>query len=176
MTKTFANALQKVTEYAQSIGFIVEERSDLDEFFKGDLDGKHIWIADDLDDEEKLFNLLHLIGHNIQWNINQDFFELGSVLYKNPDEKIIARLYAYEWDANCYAMYILQYLGFKNLRSWLYDMFKEDINYLIMFYRTGEKIKIMPEERIPPVELIPKSPPLYFEPKQMKQSRNGIVI
>ncbi len=176
MQQTFPNALKAVLKYAQDIGLTVVFNADgLDPFFKGDLDGQTIWLDHTMDDEDSLFNVLHLIGHCIQWNINQDLYILGSQLHSNPDEKLIARLYAYEWEANCYANYILQYLGFKSLRSWLYDMFKEDINYLIRYYRTGIKEKVLPEERIPAVELHAKAIP-EFTPVGRKKSRGGIVI
>jgi len=45
-------------------------------FFKGDLDGKTIYISKRLSKEEKLFNILHLTGHTIQWNSNPKMFKL----------------------------------------------------------------------------------------------------
>lgn len=175
MRQTFNSALKKVSEYSESIGINILYNGALDPFFKGDLDGKTIWLSYDLDEEERLFNLLHLLGHTIQWNISEDLYKLGSVLHKKPSEQLIYQLYVYEWEANCYALFVLQYLGFKNLRTWLYDMFKEDINYLIQFYKTGKKKKILPEKRIPSVELNPIPPPIFI-PKARKKTRQGIVI
>jgi len=177
MINTFSNALEKVTSYAETIGLSVStDRTDLDPFFKGDLDGKNIWLAADLDDEEKLFNLLHLIGHSIQWNTDQALFFLGSTVHSKPTERTILSLYQYEWEANCYALFILQYLGFKSLRTWLYDNWKEDVNYLMQYYKTGKKEKILPQNRVPAVEIIPKACPLGVVFTAKKTSRDGIVI
>jgi len=175
MNTIFSNALEKVIRYAESIGMEIEESDKLDPFFKGDLDGKHIWLAPSLNDEEKLFNSLHLIGHNIQWCVDEELFKLGSVLHYSPDDKMIARLYKYEWQANCYGLYILQYLGFKHLTTWLYESFKEDINYLINFYHTGKKEKAYPDDRLSAVDLTPLAPP-EFIPVVKKQEGRGIVI
>lgn len=177
ITKTFTSALEKTEKLANALGITVlyPPANELDPFFKGDLDGKTIYISNELTKEEKLFDLLHLIGHTIQWNVNEQHYELGSVLHSNPSEGVMALLYAYEWEANCYGLYILEYIGHKNLRDWLYDLFKEDINYLMEFYKSGKKEKILPEDRVPVVELFPKPIP-YFTPKQRKSSREGIVI
>lgn len=176
MQQTFKQALGKVEIFVQDFGFVLKyDDSNLDPFFKGDLDGKYIWLSPELDDEEKLFNLLHLVGHCIQWCEDENKFHLGSQLWKNPSERKLYKLYAYEWEANCYGLFLLEYLGYKSLKVWLYEMFKEDINYLMRFYRTGEKVKILPEDRVPSIELIPKPLP-DLHPFSRPKSRQGIVI
>ena len=172
---TFKEALGEVILWCvdHEIGVLFE--GDLDPFFKGDLDGKVIYLDQDMDDEEKLFNLLHLIGHTIQWNSSEELYRLGSVLHSSPDRRTLASLYQYEWEANCMALYILEYLGFKSLKTWLYDLFKEDINYLMQYYKTGKKEKILPEHRVPAVELVPKAIP-HFTAQVRKRRDNGIVI
>ena len=171
------SALFKVQKYAEGLGIEVHmDWEGLNEFFKGDLDGQSIWIGKGLSTEEKLFNLLHLIGHTIQWNTDAASFSLGRVLHDKPDEKTISKLYTYEWQANCYGLFILEYLGFRLLKDWLQDSFRKDITQLINFYRTGE-MKPFSLKAVPIVELVPLSVPLWFIPQKMIEgSRDGIVM
>lgn len=173
----FADILKKVIEYAKSIGFCIHEKNDLDEFYKGDLDGLNIYCAQ-MPAEEKLFNILHMVGHCIQWGVDGDLKELGSKVYFDPSDELLNELQNYEWEANCYGLYILHKLGVTNLDEWLSKKFEEDIMYLTHFYKTGEKSKKITEINSqykftkPLVEKeIPK-----FTPVKCENTRNGIVI
>ncbi len=55
----FAEVLQKCEAVVQEMGLVIQYTHNLDPFFKGDLDGKTIYIGSHLSPEEKVFNLLH---------------------------------------------------------------------------------------------------------------------
>src|SRR5258705_13862856 len=46
--------------------------------FVGDLDGEEIWIDFEQDYELIAFNLIHLFGHTVQWNLLGKAPEIGS--------------------------------------------------------------------------------------------------
>ncbi|MEP7144827.1 MAG: hypothetical protein ABI707_18225 [Ferruginibacter sp.] len=83
----FTKALHLCEKIVREMGLVIHFTHNLDPFFKGDLDGKRIFIGNHLGAEEKLFNLLHLAGHSIQWNIDELLRNLGSELYLHPDDK-----------------------------------------------------------------------------------------
>jgi hypothetical protein len=174
----YSTILQKVELIIKSLGIDTVYTHNLDPFFKGDLDGKTIYIGDNLSDEEKLFNLLHLAGHSIQWNIDPFLRNLGSVLYKNPSDELILRLQLYEWEANCYALSILQQAHEDELNEWLNNKYIEDMMYLTHFYKTGEKLKYVTDivkayefNRSLELKKIPA-----FIPHASDHTRNGIVV
>jgi hypothetical protein len=173
----YTDTLAKVIKYAKEIGLEVVIDNGIDKYFKGDLDGQHIYCAD-ITPEEKLFNVLHLIGHSVQWNVSDDLRKLGSKLHKNPSAELLGRLQTYEWEANCYALHVLHEVGEFELDKWLSTKYVEDMMLLTHFYLTGEKIKDVsgatlnyPFKR----ELVEnKIPP--FVTKKSEKRRNGIVI
>ena len=174
----FKKALQKSEEIIKELGLVVVYTHNLDPFYKGDLDGKRIFIGVHLSTEEKLFNLLHLAGHSIQWNINELLRTLGSHLYLNPDDKLLKKLQAYEWQANCYALSILHKAGTLNLDKWLTKKYVLDMLYLTHFYKTGKKLKrITKIAKAYPFKRDLKVIPIpSFTPEISKRTRNGIVI
>jgi hypothetical protein len=175
----FTEVLSKVQEYAENVlGLTIIDTSDLDPYFKGDLDGLRIWIASALDDDEELFNVLHLVGHSVQWNVSDELRALGSVLYLKPDNRTLYRLQEYEWEANCYGLYILHYLKIFDLDGWLKKKYTEDMYFLTHFYKTGEKLKEITDisrayEFTRP--LVEKEVP-HISPKANPETRRGIVI
>ena len=174
----FADVLQRVEPVVNGLGFIIQYTDNFDPFFKGDLDGKTIFIGKNLSPEEKVFNLLHLAGHSIQWNVDELLRTLGSELYRNPDDELLLRLQSYEWQANCYALSVLHKAGQFNLDKWLTRKYIVDMLYLTHFYKTGEKLKrIMQVARAYPFrrELESKEIP-SFTPNASERTRNGIVV
>jgi hypothetical protein len=175
----FTDVLKKLQLYAENqLGLKIIDTSDLDPYFKGDLDGARIWIASALDDEEELFNVLHLVGHSIQWNVSNELRALGSVLHEKPDDATLLRLQQYEWEANCYGIFILHKLGVYDLDEWLTEKYTEDMCYLTHFYKTGEKLKEVTEvsraykfNRALQDKTIPT-----FKAWSNPEKRNGIVI
>lgn len=174
----FADVLQKCEVVVQEMGLVIQYTRNLDPFFKGDLDGKIIYIGNHLSPEEKVFNLLHLAGHSVQWNIDPLLRDLGSELYRNPDDALLLRLQEYEWQANCYALSVLHKAGVFNLDKWLSRKYVIDMLYLTHFYKTGEKLKkITSVAKAYPFkrELESKSIP-SFTPAAGTHTRNGLVI
>lgn len=178
MTYNFKALLKEVCAFAESLGFKIVDDQEMDRYYKGDMDGVHIITCSLIDDEEELFNVLHMIGHSIQWNIDEDLRKLGSVLYQNPSDSLLKKLQDYEWEANCYALEILHKLGITGLDIWLYDKYQKDMYYLTHFYKTGEKLR-----EITPVALryayikllVPKEIP-SFTPYASENTRQGLVI
>lgn len=173
----YSTVLKKVINYSKKLGFNIIFNYDIDEFFKGDLDGKNIYLTK-LSDEENLFNILHMVGHSIQWNVSQKLRVLGNKIYINPNDELLKTLQDYEWEANCYGYKILLDLGFGDLKSWLESKYILDMIYLTHFYKTGQKLRIISDATLKNAyrkPLIGKSIP-KFTPMSQKNSRNGIVI
>lgn len=173
----FDKILGDVIKYAESLGLNICFKNDLDEYFKGDLDGLNIFCIE-MEHDEMLFNILHMIGHTVQWNVSSELRELGSKTYLNPSPELMRHLQEYEWEANCYGLYILHKLGVNDLDDWLHEKFVLDISYLTHFYATGEKLREVTQESLKypfSKPLIPKVIPL-FEPHKSEGARNGVVI
>lgn len=174
----FATVLMQCEKVVKKMGLLVHYTHNLDAFFKGDLDGKRIYIGDHLSTEEKLFNLLHLAGHSIQWNIDELLRNLGSELYRNPDDALLKKLQTYEWQANCYALAVLHKAKVTDLDKWLSKKYVLDMLYLTHFYKTGKKLKRItklakayPFKRRLEIKEIPS-----FVPSSGNRTRNGLVI
>ena len=174
----FTKGLKKSEKVVKKMGLEIYYTHNLDAFFKGDLDGKRIYIGDHLSAEEKLFNLLHLAGHSVQWNLDELLRNLGSKLYRNPDDKLLKKLQTYEWQANCYALAILHKAKITDLDNWLTKKYVVDMLYLTHFYKTGKKLKRItriakayPFKKALTVMAIPE-----FTPAASHHTRNGLVI
>lgn len=174
----FKKALQQCEAVIKAMGLVVQYTHNLDPFFKGDLDGKRIFIGGLLSAEEKLFNLVHLAGHSIQWNIDELLRNLGSELYQHPDDKLLKKLQTYEWQANCYGLAILHKAGVVHLDKWLSKKYILDMLYLTHFYKTGKKLKrITKIARAYPFKRELAVIPLpSFTAESSSKTRNGIVI
>jgi len=118
---------------------LVVEVCDVPAPFTGDLDGATIWVDYELPPGERLFVLLHLVGHSIQWNVSADAREVGLADARGASEALLVRVEAYERDAGRYALQLLHDLGVRDLDAWLAVQTHADIAYLFHFYRTGEK-------------------------------------
>jgi len=174
----FKTLLHECEEVIKNLGLEIHYTHNLDSFFKGDLDGKRIFVGDNLSSEEKLFNLLHLSGHSIQWNIDDLLRNLGSRLFRHPDEALLKRLQTYEWQANCYALSILHKAKITNLDSWLTKKYITDMLYLTYFYKTGKKLKRITKlaRSFPFKKKLKPKPIPEFTPEAHKRTRNGLVI
>jgi hypothetical protein len=173
----FKKVLDEVIDYSKKLGFVIHTDNKIDEFFKGDLDGLNIYLRK-IDYEEDLFNILHMVGHSIQWGVSEDLRALGNIIYKDPSNEVLKRLQDYEWEANCYGYKILVDLGHTRLKKWLEAKYVLDMLYLTHFYKTGEKLRIVNEETLKNAykkPLVAKDW-VKFIPKSQPKSRNGIVI
>ncbi len=174
----FSKRLKACEQVVEGMGLKVTYTHNLDPFFKGDLDGERIYIGHHLNAEEKLFNLVHLAGHSVQWNIDKLLRELGSELYLNPSDKLLKKLQTYEWQANCYGLSILHKAGITDLDKWLTKKYVLDMLYLTHFYKTGKKLKqITKVAKAYPFKRELKVIPIpQFTPASGERTRNGLVI
>lgn len=174
----FTAALQKCEKIVRHMQLIIVYTHNLDPFFKGDLDGKRIFMGDHLATEEKLFNLLHLAGHSIQWNVDELLRSLGSELYVRPNDALLSKLQDYEWQANCYALSILHKADIFHLDKWLTGKYLADMIYLTHFYKTGKKLKrVTSTAKAYPFKKELKIIPIpAFTPSSNRRTRNGLVV
>ena len=175
----FDAVLMKCEAIIKDMGLNIVYTHNLDPFFKGDLDGKTIFLGYHLSPSEKLFNLLHLAGHSIQWNTDDLLRTMGSELYTNPSDELLRKLQVYEWQANCYALTILHKSGARGLDLWLNRKYVTDMLYLTNFYKTGKKSKhISPKitKAYPFNRVLEEKPIVAFTPKASERTRNGIVV
>lgn len=178
MQQSFEEILGLIETQVRNLGLLINYTKFVDPFFKGDLDGKTIFIGEQLSAEEKVFDLLHLSGHCIQWNTSETLRKLGSTLYRNPDTALLNSLQLYEWQANCYGLSILHKAGIYELDEWLDEKYLDDMMSLIHFYKTGEKIKHIKHVKGDDLinEQLVTSPIPQFNPHADIQTRNGLVI
>jgi len=175
----FELVLSQCESIIREMGLNVVYTHNLDPFFKGDLDGKTIYIGFHLPASEKLFNLLHLAGHSIQWNTDELLRTMGSELYVNPNDELLRKLQNYEWQANCYALTILHKTGEYRLDKWLERKYAIDMLYLTQFYKTGKKSNyIAPKivKEYPFNSVLEEKTIAEFVPQASNRTRNGLVV
>ena len=143
--------------------------------FTGDLDGAEIHVDHDLPAEDALFNLVHLFGHTVQWNVSARAREIGSVVHDKPDDALLRELGDYELEACRYSMQLFHDAGVRDLDQWLSDFARCDAGYLDHFYRTGEKRAFRSFWKSGVPLLTPLAIP-EFHPTRWVSRWNGIVI
>lgn len=143
--------------------------------FVGDLDGEEIWIDFEQDYELIAFNLIHLFGHTVQWNLQGKAPEIGSKEPGTYSDADIDEVVRYERDASRYGLELLHDLGVRDLDGWLADFSGSDVAYLVHFYRTGEKVdhRDFWHSGLPLLEPLPIP---HFTPKRLKLRSSGVVI
>jgi hypothetical protein len=147
--------------------------SDVPHPFTGDLDGAQILIDYDLEAEDALFILVHLFGHTVQWNLDEDARAIGT--HPGPwDEDALRRVRLYELTACRYSMQLFHDAGVHDLDQWLSDFAACDYGYLEHFYRTGEKRPFRSFWTDGNPRLLPLAIPTFSPTRWM--SRDGIVI
>ena len=163
-----------VTAAIARFGLVVQV-CDVPAPFTGDLDGATVWIDYELPPAERLFVLLHLVGHSIQWNVSAEAREVGLADARGKDEAFLSRVEAYERGAGRYAIQLLHELEVHDLDAWLADETAADIAYLFHFYRTGEKRdpSSFRAAHAPPLDPLPIP---SFAPTRWTTRNDGIVI
>ena len=113
--------------------------SDVPHPFTGDLDGAEIKVDHELAVDDAVFILIHLFGHTVQWNVSA---ERRAVAFLQPatwtDEQLRAAL-EYETEAARYSLQLLHDAGVHDLDQWISDFAACDCDYLMYFYKTGDK-------------------------------------
>jgi hypothetical protein len=143
--------------------------------FTGDLDGAEIHVDYEEDIESALFIIAHLFGHTVQWNTDESTRELGYTIYKNPDEKLLQRLHAYEYEACRYSMQLFHEASVMDLDQWLSDYSACDFAYLTHVYKTGEKPPFRSFWKDGSALLTPKPIPPFVPTKWISRWQ-GIVV
>jgi hypothetical protein len=113
--------------------------------YTGQFDGKTIWVDLDRDPEEALFILVHLFGHTVQWNLDENLRQLG-LANSGVKEEDLPRIYQYERQASQLGLALLQEADEFRLARWLSDCFGADWKFLAHFYRTGGKLRFERKE------------------------------
>jgi hypothetical protein len=171
----FVELAERAEDYLAAKYHIPVHIRDVPKPFLGDLDGSQIDIDDDTEPAERLFLILHLFGHTVQWDTSARAREIGRPLPVPVSDELLPELLAYEREAAGYAVSLLHELGVTDLDQWFTDIAEADLGYLTHYYRTGEKRPVTEffREKCPPVQ--PKSIPL-FQPKQWISRADGVVI
>jgi hypothetical protein len=112
---------------------------DIPDPLTGDLDGAQIHIDHAVTPEQRLFLLGHLFGHTVQWNVDPASFEIGRRYQPPVNEDLIPAIIAYEREAACYGLALFHEIGITDIDQWFCDYTACDQEYLLHFYRTGEK-------------------------------------
>ncbi len=107
--------------------------------FTGDLDGERIMVDYDLDVEEALFILIHLFGHTVQWNVSEASRAIAFASPGTWSAEQLAAVAEYEREACGYSLRLLHDAGVFDLDQWLASFSACDVDYLMHFYKTGEK-------------------------------------
>jgi hypothetical protein len=148
---------------------------DVPDPFVGDLDGEEIWIDNLQTLEIMLFNLIHLFGHTVQWNLLGQASEIGNKAPGEYTEADLSEVARYERDASCYGLELLHDLGIHDLDAWLTSFSASDVAYLIHYYKTGQKVHPQEMESSGEGLLAPLRIPA-FSPKRLKLRSTGVVI
>lgn len=148
---------------------------DIPDPLTGDLDGEQIHIDYAVTQEQRLFLLAHLFGHTVQWNLDPGLFALGRQ-YKPPvDERLFPAIIEYELEAARYGLQLCEETGIRGIERWFSAYTACDREYLLHFYRTGQKgdfssywsdgVELVQPKKIPP-----------FTPTKRTFRMVGIVI
>jgi hypothetical protein len=108
----------------------------------GDFDGQQILIDYDQDLEVALFVLIHLFGHTVQWNVSEVYRTLGLNVAVGKTEEEMAAITEYEQGATRLGIALLHEAGVFDMDGWASDWWRADFEYLVHFYRTGEKLAV----------------------------------
>ena len=92
-----------------------------------------------------VFILVHLFGHTVQWNLDEQLRKLG-LANSGVHVDDLPRIYEYERQASQLGLALLEEVGESSLARWLSDCFGADWKFLAHFYRTGEKVRFDREQ------------------------------
>jgi hypothetical protein len=171
----FADYCARVQERIEKTYGIRVLTTDVPDPLTGDLNGSEIQIDYAVTAEQRLFLLLHLFGHTVQWNVNPRSFEIGRPRIPPVDQRLLPEIVDYEREAASYALALLLETGIAGLDQWLSDYTACDMAYLEHYYRTGEKREFSSFWRDKTPVLLPRPVP-EFTPAQRRFRNDGIVI
>jgi len=171
----FADYAARVEHRIEKVYGVRVITRDVPDPLTGDLNGAEIHIDYAVTPEQRLFLLMHLFGHTVQWNVSPGAFELGQPRDPPVSEECLPALMDYEREAACYALGLLHESGVTDADQWFADYAACDAAYLRHYYVTGEKREFQSfwREGAPLIEAwsIPK-----FHPTLRSLRSDGIVI
>jgi len=171
----FANYCARVQERIEKAYGIRVVTTDVPDPLTGDLNGLEIQIDYAVTSEQRLFLLLHLFGHTVQWNTNPRSFAIGRPRTPPVDQRLLPEIVDYEREAASYALALLLETGIAGMDQWLSDYTACDMAYLEHYYRSGEKRELSNFWRDHTPLLRARQIP-EFTPAQRRFRGDGIVI
>jgi hypothetical protein len=166
------NRIEAYIERRYEIPVVIRDVTDP---FTGDLDGAQIDVDYDQSWEDALFIIAHLFGHTVQWNSDPRAREIGTAPVANATEEFLSELRDYERTACSYSLQLFHDAKVWDLDQWTADFAACDSEYLMHFYRTGEKrpFRSFWREGMP---LIEPQPIPQFKPTRWLSRADGVVI
>ncbi|MGA3190336.1 MAG: hypothetical protein ABSF22_24790 [Bryobacteraceae bacterium] len=171
----FADYCRRVEHHIETAYGIRIVIRDIPDPLTGDLNGAEIHIDDAVTPEQRLFLLVHLFGHTVQWNTSPAAFDLGQPRKPPVSEQYLPALIDYENEAACYALGLLHEVGITAADQWFADYAACDAAYLRHYYVTGEKREFLSfwQDGAPPVHA-QAVPPFSLTVRSLRS--DGIVI
>jgi hypothetical protein len=135
--RTVFNRLERLIEDRWQVPVHIQ---DVPNPFTGDLDGERIMVDYDIDIEDAVFILIHLFGHTVQWNVSAESRAVALMQPATWTEDLLRAAMEYETEAARYSLQLLHDAGVRDLDQWISDFAACDCDYLIYFYKTGQKL------------------------------------
>ena len=139
--KTCFNIVEKHIEDTYEMPVVI---SDVVDPNTGDFDGTTIKLDYELDLDLAFYVLLHLFGHSVQWNISEEYRQLGQDQSIPKPPEVMQKIYVYERDATRFALTLCRDAGLRpidELDQWVSDWFAADYEFLEHFYTTGHRLE-----------------------------------
>jgi hypothetical protein len=136
----FQDAYNRVVDLVEARYGVDVEIADVLDPNTGDFDGATIKLDYDQDLDIALFVLVHLFGHTVQWNVSEEFREIGKQTAPGKTDEELARILDYERDATRYSLTLLHEADVLDLDQWVTDWWRADWEFLAHFYKTGERL------------------------------------
>jgi hypothetical protein len=172
---SFAEYSARVERHIEKVYGVHVVTRDVPDPLTGDLNGAEIHIDYAVTPEQRLFLLVHLFGHTVQWNVNPEAFELGRPQAPPVSEDCLPALMNYELEAARYALGLLHEIGITDADQWFADYAACDAAYLRHYYITGEKREFLSFWREGASHVQAQSVP-QFTRKSRSFRSDGIVI
>ncbi|HLH56543.1 MAG TPA: hypothetical protein VKY92_23360, partial [Verrucomicrobiae bacterium] len=121
-TVDYRTVFHRLAEHIQRVYSLQINVGPVTGSYTGQFDGREIWVDLDKDPEEAVFILVHLFGHTVQWNLDENLRRLGlSDVGVNMED--IPRIYQYERQASRLGLALMEETGEFQLARWLSDRF-----------------------------------------------------
>lgn len=163
----FSLIYKQAVSAIEKYGFVVHSRCEIKDSNTGEFDGVNIWVKDEQSDEQALYVLLHLFGHSVQWNVDEELMKIGIDTTLSRTEEELLKVYDYERQASEMTIKLLESIGITYLNQWISNWFHADWMWLKHLYSTGERVGYLTywiddAELLTPCD-IPEFTPQLFE-------------